>query len=344
MAFRGNQRPTAHEDPETAGNTPTRAAREASSTIISTYRALNDSEPHYISSSAYSTIRHTHSWVYYRGTSTTVPISILGSKPLPKDRRIALQRRGFRTGLLGWTIGGWLGGTIGKEIDVTPQTLGSWESDIEAKQREQYLGEVKEFLGSAVGPKDHKVLETDLVHIPVSSGDGYFRLLVYPSASSRSAIASTAPFRIGSLSLRSAHPRGASIVTFLPELALKVVSVTATTAAWTSFYTAFPLLKVAQMIPGTNAWGNWAMTKAYKLAGGQEMSEGLKERYQFEEKRQKGEKFVYQNVSSGCRFVSAEMLIHRVVKVPFGSMGVRTAYDLEEDAKKGRGGMFFRHT
>jgi hypothetical protein len=32
-----------------------------------------------------------------------------------------------------------------------------------------------------------------------------------------------------------------------------------------------------------------------------------------------------------------------VFKVPFGSLGVRTAYDLEEDAKKGRGGIFIRH-
>lgn len=321
--------------------------QEASSTIISTYHALNDSEPHYTSGSAYSTIRHTRSWVYYRGTSTTVPISILGSKPLPEHRRICLQRRGFRTGLLGWTIGGWLGGTLGKEIDVTPQTLGSWESDIEPKRKEQYHREINQFLDSALGPKDHKPLETDLVHIPVSSGDGYFRLLVYPSASSRLAIASTAPFRVGSLSLRSAHPRGASIVTLLPEVALKVISITATTAAWTSFYTAFPLLKAAQIIPGTSVWGNWAMSKAYSLVGGEEMSDRLKEKYRIEEQRQKGEKYVYQNVSPRSCFVCTAMLMHpctyHVVKVPFGSMGVRTAHDLEEDQKTGKGGVFFRH-
>jgi hypothetical protein len=253
-------------------------------------RILNDSE--YIAGSAYSTIRHTPSWIYYQGTSTTIPITILGSKPLPEARRITLQRRGFRTGLLGWSVGGWLGGTIGKEIDVTPQTSGNWESDIEVEQKGQYRREIKKFLDSSVGPKNNRALETDLVHIPVSSGDGYFRLLVYPSASSHSAIASTASFRIGSLFLRSAHPRGASIVMLLPEITLKVVSITAATAAWTSFYTAFPLLTVVQMIPRTNVWGNWAMAKAYKLSGGEELSNGLKER------RQKGEDFLYQNVSS----------------------------------------------
>ena len=62
--------------------------------------AVQDSEATFlISSTPYTTTRHTHAWIYYRGVHTTVPISILGTSPLPTDRRIYLQCRGWRTGL-----------------------------------------------------------------------------------------------------------------------------------------------------------------------------------------------------------------------------------------------------
>lgn len=272
-------------------------AQKTSMAAISTFHSLNDAEPHHVFGSLYSTIRHTRPWVYYQGVSTTIPISILGSKHISEERRISLQRRGWRTGLLGWTVGGWLGGTLGKEIDVTPQSQGTWNTDVDLKRRKQYDNEISQFLDATPAlPKNHKVVETDLIHIPVSSGDGYFRLLIYPSVSSHTAIASTASFRVGSLSLSSAHPRGASIITLLPELALKSRSVVASTAAWTSFYAAFPLLKAAQMMPGTNTWGNWAMNKAYRLAGGKETTEQLKEKYKVEERRRNAEESVYKNV------------------------------------------------
>jgi hypothetical protein len=230
-----------------------------------------------------------------------------------------LQRRGWRTGLFGWTIGGWVGGTLGKEIDVTPATAGYWKT-VDTRKAAQYDKEIHQFLDTMGSPKDQRVLETDFVHIPVAAGDGYFRLLVKHSGS---VIASSASFRVGSLSLSSAHPRGASVVTLVPEVLLKSGSVAANTAAWASFYTAFPFLKVAQMLPGTSNWGTWALNRAYKYAGGEQTAAELKERYKLEERRMQAEESVYRNV-------------------PFGSVGVRTAYDLVEDAKRGKGGVYFR--
>lgn len=279
-------------------STTVKLAKTAGSAAISTFHALNDAEPLYVPGSPYSTIRHTRPWVYYRGVSTTVPISILGSYPLSSGRRVSLQRRGWRTGLLGWTLGGFLGGNVGKELDVTPQQKGSWESDVDSRRRQQYDKEVNDFLSSSVAPNDHKILETDLIHIPVSSGDGYFRILIYPFKSATTAVASTASFRVGSLSLSSAHPRGSSVMTLVPELLLKSGSVVASTAAWGSFYAAFPLLKVAQMMPGSSSWGNWAMNRAYKLAGGEGTTRELKERYKVEERRERAEQSVYKNVRS----------------------------------------------
>lgn len=289
------------KESDSSHSTAAQLAQKASTVAISTFHSLNDAEPHHTLGSPYSTIRHTRPWVYYQGVSTVVPISILGSKHISEERRISLQRRGWRTGLLGWTVGGWLGGTLGKEIDVTPQSQGTWNTDVDSKRRKQYDQEIDQFLNSTPTlPKNHRVIETDFIHIPVFSGDGYFRLLVYPSASSHTAIASTASFRVGSLSLSSAHPRGASIATLLPELILKSGSVVATTAAWTSFYAAFPLLKAAQIMPGTSTWGNWAMNQAYKLAGGEETTEQLKEKYRVEERSRNAKESVYKNV--GVRF------------------------------------------
>ncbi|KAJ7737424.1 hypothetical protein DFH07DRAFT_94579 [Mycena maculata] len=88
-----------------------------------------------------------------------------------------------------------------------------------------------------------------------------------------------ASFHVRSLSLSSAHPHGASVVTVPPELLVKSGSVAATTAAWASFYAAFPFLKVVQMVPGTSTWGTWALNRAYKLAGGEQTAAELKERY-----------------------------------------------------------------
>ncbi|KAJ6589453.1 hypothetical protein B0H19DRAFT_1103894 [Mycena capillaripes] len=307
------------EDSTGSGSKIVQVGRAAGAAAVSTFHALHDAEPHYIPGAPYSTVRHTRPWVYYQGISTVVPISTLGKTSLPADRTISLQRRGWRTGLLGWTIGGWIGGTLGKDLDVTPASSGYWET-VDAKKKAQYDAEIRQFLDSASAPEDHRVLETDFVHIPVSAGDGYFRLLV--KKKNGSVIASTASFRVGSLSLRSAQPRGASLVTVVPEIVFKSASLTASTAAWASFYTMFPFLKVAQMLPGTNTWGNWAMNRAYKLAGGEQTTAELKERYRVEERRARAEESVYRNV-------------------PFGSVGVRTAYDVEQDAKMGKGGVYF---
>ncbi|KAJ7641051.1 hypothetical protein FB45DRAFT_1053673 [Roridomyces roridus] len=299
----------------------TQLARSAASTAVTTFHALNDAEPCYTPGSTYSTVRHTRPWVYYRGVSTVVPISILGSKPLPEDRMITLQRRGWRTGLLGWTIGGWLGGTVGKETDVTPAAEGKWDK-VDSSRKSQFDREAREFLTSAVAPQEpeHHVLETAFVHIPVAAGDGYFRLLVKNAKGM--VLAPTATFRIGSLSLRSAQPRGASPVTIIPELVLKSASATATAAAWASFYAAFPFLKIGQMIPGSSGWSTWALQRAYRSAGGETNMEELREKYRVEERRMKAEEAVYRTV-------------------PFGAAGVRTAYDLEQDAKMGRAGVWF---
>ncbi|KAJ7479542.1 hypothetical protein FB451DRAFT_1448537 [Mycena latifolia] len=190
--------------------------------------------------------------------------------------------------LLAWSLGAWLGGTVGKEIDAMPVAAGRWDT-IDAKQRAQYDREVWRFLDSAGVPKDHRARETALVHVPAAAGDGYFRLLTKsPKGQFLAAI--------------SAHPRGASAVTLVPVLALKSAAVTAYTAAWASFYAAFPFLRAAQRFPGTRTW---ALNRAYRLAGGEQTAAELRERYHVEERCARAEESVYR-------------------PVPFGAVGVRT--------------------
>ncbi|KAF8063626.1 hypothetical protein FPV67DRAFT_1654805 [Lyophyllum atratum] len=287
---------------------------------------MEDAAPYFdpTADSNYSTILHTRPWVYYRGTSTTVPVTVLGRRVLPDNRAFYLQRRGWRTGLLGWTIGAWLGGTIGKEMNVTPDKSGDWEKDVDPKQREKIDRDIKKFVEGGRLPRDHKALESDFIHIPVAAGDGYFRILVYhPSASVFSPIASTTTFRVGSLTVSSSHPRGASILTIVPELSLKIAWVVATTVAMTMFYSMFPFLKVAQLVPFTSTFANWALQFLYRLTGAQQLTARLKEKYHVREKK-----------------VKAEESMNRAV--PIGSMGVRNAYDLEEDARQGGGGIAFK--
>ncbi|KAJ7479567.1 hypothetical protein FB451DRAFT_1171673 [Mycena latifolia] len=111
------------------------------------------------------------------------------------------------------------------------------------------------------------------VHVPAAAGNRYFRLLV--KSSKGQVLAATAFFRVGSLSLSSADPRGASVVMLVPELALKNAAVTVYTAAWASFYAALPFLNA----------GMWALNRAYKLAGGDQTAAELKEKYHIEKHR-----------------------------------------------------------
>lgn len=71
-------------------------------------------------------------------------------------------------------------------------------------------------------------LQTLLVHIPVASGDGYFRLRVTTSNPNKT-IAASPVFRVGSLSWSSSHPQGATVAGIVPELLVRTAFVTAKT-------------------------------------------------------------------------------------------------------------------
>lgn len=253
----------------------------------------------------------------YRATKTTVPISIFGSKPLPKKRRVFLQKRGFRTGLFGWTIGCCLGGSKLPGLEVTPATheayssmppslLSSFERDIERMWTPYNL-------------THHHLQESMQVHIPVASGDGYFRLRITPHDKPKETIAASPVFRIGSIAWSSASPQGATLIGLVPELVAKSAFVTANTAMWATFYALFPIFKLTHWTPGPVK--TFVAKNLYQYVGGPDPGT-LDEQYKVTE-----------------RMKAAQDNFNR--KVPYGSASIRTIYDLEKDEELGRQGIAY---
>ncbi|CAE6436599.1 unnamed protein product [Rhizoctonia solani] len=292
------------EQPATSSSHSTtfKIAKSAQEALVETFKYLNEAEIKY---GTYSVLRHT--------------------QPLPKDRRVFLQRRGYRTGLLGWTFGGWLGGSKLPGLDVTPASSESWSrpTTLSSKQQTQIEKDTSRLFdpGSSPAASKSRLLETLLVHIPVRSGDGYFRLRI-TSANGKKTLAESPVFRVGSLAWASAHPQGATPLGLVPELGARSLFVTGQAAAWAAFYASFPFLKISQMIPGLGPWSQRMIQWAYSAAGGDTKRQELDERFRVSETLRKANDRIYKDV-------------------PFGAAGIRTAADLVTDDEAGPGGVAY---
>jgi hypothetical protein len=125
----------------------------------------------------YTILRHSSPIILYRGASTSVTISIFSSPshPIPADRTLWLQRRGF-SGDTGLKIRA-IVGADGAWTNVTPLQRFEAEKLDEADERawQRDLEHVSQKEGKK-GGKGHVVRETHVVRIPAALGDGYFRL------------------------------------------------------------------------------------------------------------------------------------------------------------------------
>ncbi|KZV84758.1 hypothetical protein EXIGLDRAFT_741850 [Exidia glandulosa HHB12029] len=280
-----------------------------STRIADSYNYLTDSEV--ARGEKYAVLRHSRPFIIYRGTKTSLTVTVLGDSSFPKDRRVFLQRRGYRTALLGWSIGTVLGGSYLPGIEVTPVERG-FVSSLPSSVTKDI---------ARLCP-DLRALETLTVHIPVASGDGYFRLRITKS-DGRTAIAHSPAFRVGSLSLSSAHPQGATLMGLIPELTVRTTFLGFTASAYAAFYAAFPLLKIAEWTPGP--WKQYAVRALYSHTLSPEQQER-----------------VQRGVAQGRQgFSSAQAGMTR--RIPFGAVGVRTDADLIKDDELGRGGVSFDH-
>lgn len=273
-------------------------------------------------------LRHSSPFVFYQKFSTIVPISVFGAiDGLPKDRRVFLQKRGWRTGLAGWTVGALIGGTWGKDIEITPVDLETSLSSVSdevasASTKSSVQKEIDAALLSQVG--NHKLLETAFCHIPASSGDGYFRIKVTNSSNTQTLVSSPT-FRILSSSLSTASPRGATVFQLPIELFAATSVRTCQVGAWGFFYACFPFLKLASFIPGGVSQAT--INTLWRWAGGQQKLDDARESYHVDE-----------------RLAQAGQLRDRVDhSVPWSAIGVRRAFDVQADTELGRQGISVRY-
>lgn len=196
-----------------------------------------------------------------------------------------LQKRGWRTGLLGWTLGGYLAGAWSRGTDVTPQRSTKWSED-------DSLPEVRKrkLKRELSAPAGLEYLETLVVHIPSSAPDGYYRLVspslgtmkdaltrrqtICNSPTHRPIIGSTS-FRLYSSSLSTPSPRGANVYQLPAELVLGILAGALGTLLVAAFSVLFPFAKLASLLPGK--WGKYLLRWVWGLIGGEDVERKVRE-------------------------------------------------------------------
>lgn len=171
----------------------------------------------------FSILRHSSALVYYKGPSTRVTVTIFSDKPLPADRSLWLQRKGF-SGNLGMNVSSLLG-TSSNWIDVTP-SYEAMPSDMPESDERAWQRDVKKFLKRDT---KHVARETCVIRVPAVASDGYLRLVLCTGESRKKVLCPSPVFRIASTSTDVSIFRGASLSSMPIEAGLKVASVVGTT-------------------------------------------------------------------------------------------------------------------
>ncbi|MCJ1333104.1 hypothetical protein MMC10_009798 [Thelotrema lepadinum] len=229
----------------------------------------------------FSVLRHSHGLVFYRGPLTSIAITIFSDEPLPADRTLWLQSKGWtgKTGLKIKTLAranaGWIDVTPSETLDPQrslPSDNRAWERDISkfVKKAPRQL-------------RKHLPRETAVIRVPCEAEDGYFRIILCASGSKRSLCPSPV-FRVASTGLSSAKFKGAGLRTLPLEIGVKVLSSMASNATYNL------VSPVTQQVQ--NQFGKYmpgfltqeAGTTAYTAIGAQEKIGETNKQYQMSRK------------------------------------------------------------
>jgi Riboflavin kinase len=176
----------------------------------------------YESTKHYSILRHSHGLVYYKGSFTNLVITIFADRPLPEDRTLWLQRRGW-SGKTGLKAGAHLG-TKSAWINVTP-TVSATADQLPPSDERAWQRDIRKFLEKV--PKDlrhHQVRETNVLRIPFLADDGYLRVVLCTGVKGKKMLCPSPVFRLASTSTSASSIRGASLSTLPMEVGLKVAT------------------------------------------------------------------------------------------------------------------------
>ncbi|PKX90413.1 uncharacterized protein P174DRAFT_395987 [Aspergillus novofumigatus IBT 16806] len=214
----------------------------------------------------FTILRHSHGVVFYRGSTTSVTISIFSDAPLPPDRSLWLQNKGW-TGKTGMRAKA-LFRLTDDWLDITP-TLALRSDQVESNDERAWQRDIAKLLKKAPSRvrDTHRLRETAVARIPAAAGDGYFQVVLCQGPKKK--VLCTSPvFRILSTSLEPSSIRGASLATLPLEVGAMVLGLYAQTAAQTVINPATSLVqsKIQPLRP------SWVTQTAAETAYGIGMS------------------------------------------------------------------------
>lgn len=235
-----------HDDSNTLAPRPTvsRAVTDASSSSQSTspsavQKAYGETR-HFLgglinrpteSNRHFTILRHSYGVVFYRGSTTSVTVSIFSDTPLPPDRTLWLQNKGWsgKTGMRAKALfrvnDDWLDVTPSVALhasQVDPADERGWQRDI-TKFRKKAPAKVRD---------RHQLRQTVMARIPVEAGDGYFQLVLCQGMKKK-VLCGSPVFRLLSTSVDPSSIRGASLSTLPLEVGAMVLSTYAQATART---------------------------------------------------------------------------------------------------------------
>lgn len=213
----------------------------------------------------FTILRHSHGLVFYRGNATSVAVSIFSDAPLPSDRTLWLQSKGWsgKTGMRTKAFfrlhDSWLDVTPSMPLradQVDPDDERAWQRDIK-----------KYWKKAPARPRGkHHLRETAVIRVPADAGDGYFQLVLCQGLKKK-VLGNSPVFRVLSTSTSPSSLRGASLSTLPLEVGAMVASVYAQTAARTVFTPAAAVIKT-KADKHRPAWlKQAAIQKAYSASG-----------------------------------------------------------------------------
>lgn len=220
----------------------------------------------YESTKHFTILRHSHGLVFYQGSRTSLAISIFSDEPLPSDRTLWLQNKGWsgKTGMRAKAFigrnGNWLNITptvaVGTE-QLNPNDERAWQRDL-AKFRKKAPAKIR---------NKHLVRETAVVRIPAEAGDGYFQIVMCAGDNKKKIYCTSPVFRLLSTSTSPSSLRGASLSTLPLELGAMVLSTYAsnTVGSLISPVTSAVQSSVERYMP--SFWTQEAAATAYGMSG-----------------------------------------------------------------------------
>jgi hypothetical protein len=213
----------------------------------------------------FTVLRHSHGVVFYQGSNTFLAISIFADAPLPTNRTLWLQNKGWtgKTGMRAKALfrlnDSWINVTpsVAVQADqVAPNDERAWQRDI-SRFKKKAPHPIREL---------HQLRETDIIRIPVEAGDGYFQFVLCQGEKKK--VLCTSPvFRIISTSSSPSSIRGASLSTLPLEVGAWAASLYAQTTVQNvvSPVTSTIQNAVQPLMPSSKA--QFAAQTAYSVSG-----------------------------------------------------------------------------